>query len=54
LQLPGGDRLIVSGVDLVDEICDDERFDKMVGPGVAKLRRSASDGLFSSDTQDPM
>jgi cytochrome P450/NADPH-cytochrome P450 reductase len=54
LQLPGGDRLIVSGVDLVDEILDGTPFDKHVGGGLKALRRSASKGLFTSDTDDPM
>jgi cytochrome P450/NADPH-cytochrome P450 reductase len=53
LQLPGGDRLIVSGFDLVDEICDDARFDKLVGAGQRALR-GASNGLFTSDTDDPL
>src|SRR4051794_3721428 len=35
LQLPGsGPRVIVSGHALVDELCDESRFDKMLGPGL--------------------
>ena len=35
LDAPGGkSRLIVSGFDLVDELCDDARFDKTLGPAV--------------------
>src|SRR3954451_6887693 len=55
LTIPGGTRLIVSGAPLVDEICDDTRFDKLVGGGLANLRRGATDsGLFTADTSDPM
>src|SRR6478609_3605592 len=55
LTIPGGTRLIVTGADLVDEICDDSRFDKLVGGGLANLRKGAVDtGLFTADTQDPM
>ena len=55
LAVPGGTRLIVTGADLVDEICDDSRFDKLVGGGLANLRKGAVDaGLFTADTQDPL
>jgi cytochrome P450 / NADPH-cytochrome P450 reductase len=55
LATPGGDRLLVSGPDLVDEVCDDARFDKKVSGGLSNLRRGAADsGLFTSDTDDPL
>ena len=55
LAVPGGTRLIVSGADLVDEICDESRFDKLVGGGLANLRKGATDaGLFTAETQDPL
>jgi cytochrome P450/NADPH-cytochrome P450 reductase len=55
LVVPGQVRLIVSGVDLVDEICDDARFDKKVGGGLAQLRSGPlGAGLFTSDTADPL
>ena len=54
LYLPGGEWLFVSGLDLVDEICDDARFDKLVGGGQRALRKSTSNGLFTSDTDDPL
>ncbi|MGE3287930.1 MAG: bifunctional cytochrome P450/NADPH--P450 reductase [Pseudonocardia sp.] len=51
----GGVRIIVSGADLVDEICDDARFDKKVGGGLANLREGAiGAGLFTADTADPL
>jgi cytochrome P450/NADPH-cytochrome P450 reductase len=55
LVVPGQVRLVVSGVDLVDEICDDARFDKKVGGGLAQLRSGPlGAGLFTSDTADPL
>ena len=33
LAVPGGSRVIVSGFELVDELCDESRFDKKLGPG---------------------
>jgi cytochrome P450/NADPH-cytochrome P450 reductase len=44
--------VVVSGFDLVDEICDDERFDKMLGAGLINARSVAGDGLFTSWTQE--
>ena len=38
IATPGGMRLFVSGPELVDEVCDDARFDKKVAGGLANLR----------------
>lgn len=56
IALPGGGaRIIVTGADLVDEICDDARFDKKVGGGLRNLGRGAtSNGLFTAETSDPL
>jgi cytochrome P450/NADPH-cytochrome P450 reductase len=55
LVTPSGPRLIISGPDLVDEVCDDTRFDKKVAAGVAAVRDSgAGAGLFTADTDDPL
>jgi cytochrome P450 / NADPH-cytochrome P450 reductase len=55
LSTPGGTRLILSGADLVEEVCDDARFDKLVGGGLAALRKDTADsGLFTADTDDPL
>ena len=53
-RTPIGDRFIASGLAMIDDLCDDERFDKLVGDGqkaVRSVRPSA--GLFTSDTDDP-
>ena len=55
LNVPGGIRIIVSGADLVNEVCDDTKFDKKVTGGLSGLNRGTSaNGLFTSDTDDPM
>ena len=55
LSTPAGTRLFVSGPQMVEEVCDDTRFDKMVGGGLAALRRGPTgNGLFTSDTDDPL
>ena len=55
LNVPGGTRLFVSGPELVAEVCDEARFDKLVAGGLANLRSGAAgSGLFTSETQDPL
>jgi cytochrome P450 / NADPH-cytochrome P450 reductase len=54
VDAPGGkSRLIVSGFDLVDELCDDTRFDKTLGPAVSAAGKGESQGLFTAMTDDP-
>ena len=55
LVVPGGTRIFVSGRTLVEEVCDDARFDKKVAGGLANVRKAgAANGLFTADTDDPM
>jgi cytochrome P450 / NADPH-cytochrome P450 reductase len=55
IEIPGrGTRIIVSGHTLVDELCDESRFDKMLGPGLKALAKGpVGRGLFTSETSDP-
>ncbi|HEY9472205.1 MAG TPA: cytochrome P450, partial [Propionibacteriaceae bacterium] len=54
LRTPGGDRFATSGLAMIDDLCDDERFDKLVGDGQKAVRSfGRSAGLFTSDTDDP-
>ena len=54
MRTPVGDRFVASGLDMVDDLCDDERFDKLVGDGQKAVRSfGRSAGLFTSDTDDP-
>ena len=55
LTTPGGISVVVSGVDLVSEICDDARFDKVITAGLSILAEGPVDaGLFTAHTDDPM
>jgi cytochrome P450/NADPH-cytochrome P450 reductase len=55
IEIPSrGARVIVSGHTLVDELCDESRFDKMLGPGLKALAKGpVGRGLFTSETSDP-
>jgi cytochrome P450 / NADPH-cytochrome P450 reductase len=54
LRTPAGDRFATSGLAMIDDLCDDERFDKLVGDGQKAVRSfGRSAGLFTSDTDDP-
>jgi cytochrome P450 / NADPH-cytochrome P450 reductase len=49
-----GTQYVVSGFTLVDELCDESRFDKMLGPGLRVLHDTQlGHGLFTSWTADP-
>src|SRR5207248_2409213 len=54
-QLPGsGPRnLIVSSFALVDELCDDQRFDKTLCTGQLEVRGLVGDGLYTAWTSEP-
>lgn len=55
VRTPGGNRYVVSGLDMVDDLCDDTRYDKLVGDGQKQLREARpSAGLFTADTDDPL
>ena len=54
LSTPNSTRVIVSGRDLVNEVCDDSRFDKYIAGGLVELSKGvAGHGLFTSSTEDP-
>jgi cytochrome P450 / NADPH-cytochrome P450 reductase len=55
IDVPGGNsRVIVSGLELVDEVCDESRFDKAFGPSLRILGAGpVGKGLFTSETSDP-
>ncbi|MCV2489319.1 cytochrome P450 [Geodermatophilus sp. YIM 151500] len=55
LVTPAGVTVVVSSPDLVAEVCDDTRFDKLVGAALHRLREGAiGAGLFTADTDDPL
>lgn len=53
IELPGRRQVLVSSFELVDELSDDQRFDKFVGPPLQSRRASAGDGLFTAWTHEP-
>ncbi|HEY2224300.1 bifunctional cytochrome P450/NADPH--P450 reductase [Actinomycetospora sp.] len=55
LQAADGARYVASGLEMVDDLCDDSRFIKYVGEGQRELRKSQeSAGLFTADSDDPL
>jgi cytochrome P450 / NADPH-cytochrome P450 reductase len=54
-QLPGPAprRSVVSNFALTNELCDEQRFDKELGPGLQDVRKMAGDGLFTARTDEP-
>lgn len=53
VRLGSATRYILSGAELVSEVCDDERFQKCVPPGLVALRTFIGDGLFTVRTGSP-
>jgi len=53
LDMMGKPIVIVSGAELVKELCDESRFDKTVRGPLKRVRAVGGDGLFTSDTIDP-
>jgi cytochrome P450/NADPH-cytochrome P450 reductase len=53
LALPGEDLVVVSSQELVDELCDERRFDKKLHRPLRNVRDFAGDGLFTAETQEP-
>jgi cytochrome P450/NADPH-cytochrome P450 reductase len=53
--MPGFDHrfLVISDPALVDEICSDQYFDKMIGTTFQQIRVFLGDGLFSAYTEEP-
>ncbi|MEM9170240.1 MAG: cytochrome P450 [Pseudomonadota bacterium] len=51
LDMMGKPMVIVSGAELVEELCDEARFDKAVRGALRRVRAIAGDGLFTADTK---
>ena len=52
LDMMGTPMVVVSGASLVQEICDESRFDKAVRGSLRRVRSAAGDGLFTAYTQE--
>lgn len=53
LDMMGSETVIVSGADLVKELCDESRFGKVVRGPLRRVRAIGGDGLFTGDSDDP-
>ena len=53
LDMMGAPLVIVSGYELVDELSDETRFDKVVRGALRRVRAIGGDGLFTADTSEP-
>ncbi|RYZ89042.1 MAG: cytochrome P450, partial [Proteobacteria bacterium] len=53
LKILKNNLLIISSQELVNEICDESRFDKKISRPLELIRAVAGDGLFTADTNDP-
>ncbi|SOB86242.1 cytochrome P450 / NADPH-cytochrome P450 reductase [Streptomyces sp. 1331.2] len=52
-RLHGRDSLIVSGLELVEELADETRFTKSIGPALENVRQFTGDGLFTAYNEEP-
>jgi cytochrome P450 / NADPH-cytochrome P450 reductase len=52
LDMMGAPIVVVSGHDLVDELSDEKRFDKVVRGSLRRVRAIGGDGLFTADTSE--
>src|SRR5258706_3476620 len=52
LELPGREMIVVSSQELVNELCDEQRFDKKVHAALRQARDFAGYGLFTAYTQE--
>ncbi len=53
MELPGREQVYLSGHKLVQEACDESRFDKNVWAPLQNVRPFTGDGLFTSWTHEP-
>lgn len=53
LEILGGMTVVLGGQKLVDEVCDEKRFRKLLHPALLNLRPAVGDGLFTADTSEP-
>ncbi|GAA0943035.1 bifunctional cytochrome P450/NADPH--P450 reductase [Actinocorallia libanotica] len=53
LELLGEDMVVIGSQELVDELCDESRFDKKLHRALRNVRGFAGDGLFTAETWEP-
>ncbi|MGW2371065.1 bifunctional cytochrome P450/NADPH--P450 reductase [Kitasatospora sp. NPDC001683] len=52
-RLHGREMLLVSSLELVEELADEERFTKAIGPALQNVREFTGDGLFTAYNDEP-
>src|SRR5205823_3501121 len=52
LEMPGQRLVVISSPDLVEEVCDDKRFEKHIHNVLKQIREFAGDGLFTTGTAE--
>ncbi|MEU5312177.1 cytochrome P450 [Streptomyces sp. NPDC021562] len=52
-RLHGRDTLFVADTDLVEDLADEQRFAKHIGPALENVRAFAADGLFTAYNDEP-
>ncbi|WP_370399142.1 bifunctional cytochrome P450/NADPH--P450 reductase [Sulfitobacter sp. JB4-11] len=52
MDMMGTPLIVASGHELVEELCDEARFDKAVRGSLRRVRAIGGDGLFTGDTQE--
>ncbi|MEM8650668.1 MAG: cytochrome P450 [Pseudomonadota bacterium] len=53
MDMMGTPMVVASGFEIIDELCDEKRFDKAVRGSLRRVRAIGGDGLFTGDTHDP-
>jgi len=53
LEFPGREMIVVSSQELVNELCDETRFDKKIHAALQQVRDFGGNGLFTAATQEP-
>ena len=46
--MPNTELIVVSSHELYDELCDEKRFTKKIGPALNEVRAGAGNGLFTA------
>lgn len=54
LNIVGREFLVLSNFELINEVMDDDRFEKYVGGGLEQVRALAGDGLFTAYGNEPV
>ncbi|KAH6679044.1 fatty acid hydroxylase [Halenospora varia] len=53
LRLGGADRVFINNVELMNEVIDEKRFDKIISSTALHIREGVHDGLFTAHSDEP-